>query len=157
MSFHSTMTSVGQHHPPFINSETEPTTTKAGMGWFKRSTRILKVRNAADSGWDVVQFAERIAHGAAGASETVDWSLALAHHLTLDADCTVTFSNPVAGATHVLEWTQNGTGGWTITLPSITWPDGTPTWDETASQTNIAALYYDGTRYIGKVVANGIT
>lgn len=38
-------------HPFVVVSETEPTFTLAGLGWFKESTTELKVRNAANTAW----------------------------------------------------------------------------------------------------------
>jgi hypothetical protein len=144
------------HHPPFVISESEPSPTKPGMGWAKRSTLELKVRNAADNAWDVFIPRGRLAHGATGTTETVDWSQAIAHHLTIDDDVTVTFSNPVAGYTYVIEAEQDGTGGHTLVLPSITWPDGAPTYSSGAGERDIFALYYDGSAYIGKVVGQAL-
>lgn len=59
------------------------------------------------------------AHGAMGATETFN-VLTGWHSGTFDANCTFTLSGAVSavGAQMLLELAQNGTGGWTITLPS---------------------------------------
>jgi hypothetical protein len=60
------------------------------------------------------------AHGATGATETIDPAVKW-HSLTLDTDCTLTFTGwPATGisCTFILEILQDGTGGRTITWPA---------------------------------------
>lgn len=80
-------------------------------------------------------------HGAAGATETIDLANGNYHAVTLDADCTFTFTGATNGVecSFTLELTENGTGGWDPTWPgSVVWPGGTaPTHDTTASTTTL--------------------
>jgi hypothetical protein len=59
-----------------------------------------------------------VAHGAAGATETVDVSAGATHTVTLDANLTLSFTNFPAGKdkTVAVDFVQNGTGGWTVTV-----------------------------------------
>ena len=59
------------------------------------------------------------AHGTMGATETFS-ALTGWHSGTFDANCTFTLSGATSGvaAQMILELAQNGTGGWTVTLPS---------------------------------------
>lgn len=61
-----------------------------------------------------------VAHGNTGSTETVDPAQGNWHTLTLDADCTLTLSAPTSGKLCEigLEITQDGTGGWALTLPA---------------------------------------
>lgn len=65
---------------------------------------------------------------------------------------TLTITNPVVGATYLIQVFQDGTGGRTIT----TWPTGTlwiggtaPTLTSTANARDVITFYYDGTNFIG--------
>lgn len=63
----------------------------------------------------------RVAHGTMGATETFDLDAGNWHTGTLDANCTFTFSNWAAtgsGDYLMLILTEDGTGGWTVTLPA---------------------------------------
>jgi hypothetical protein len=81
------------------------------------------------------------AHGAMGATETVDLTNGNSHAGTLDADCTFTFSGATNGVEcgFELELLEDGTGGWEPTWPgSVVWPGGTaPTHDTTADSVTI--------------------
>lgn len=67
---------------------------------------------------------------ATGATETLDLESGNVFDITLDASCTLTFSNPPASGragSFTLIVRQNGTGGWTLTYPaSVKWAGGTP-------------------------------
>lgn len=57
------------------------------------------------------------AHGATGATETIDLASGNWHSLTLNADCAITVSGFTAatGCSILVKVTQDGTGGWAIT------------------------------------------
>jgi hypothetical protein len=57
-------------HPPDVVSESDPGAIGAGKGWFKRSTRERRVRNAANSGWDLQTATDATPSGAAGGDLT---------------------------------------------------------------------------------------
>jgi len=75
-----------------------------------------------DGGLETLQ-----AHGATGATETINLASGNWHSLTLDANCTITVSGFTAakGCSALVKVTQNGTGGWAITWdPDIVWASG---------------------------------
>lgn len=89
------------------------------------------------------------AHGAAGATEDIDVSVADAHTVTLDQNCALTFSGAVASTVHrfVLVLTQSGAGSFTVTWPgTVLWPGGTdPTLSTAAgSIDDFTFITYDG-------------
>jgi hypothetical protein len=81
-------------------------------------------------------------HGSMGATEPFDPADGNVHTGTLNADCLVTLAAPIGSAAATLEaWiTQDGTGGWVLTVDaagggSFTWAGGTPTPDTMAGVT----------------------
>ncbi len=60
-------------------------------------------------------------------------------HITLTANCTLTFPSPAAGVSFTVALKQDATGGRTVTWPgSIIWPGAvTPTVTATAGRTDI--------------------
>jgi hypothetical protein len=89
--------------------------------------------------------------GNSGASLTINWATAHTQLTTLTANCTFTFSNPVAGDVYVLYLKQDGTGTRTVTWPgSVLWPGGTaPTLTTTINKVDIITFTYDGTNFRG--------
>lgn len=82
--------------------------------------------------------------------KTIDWNNGRRQYMTMTGNCTITFSNPVAGRTYVLELTQDATGSRIITRPSTV---KTPWWagavlSTTANAKDVVTLYYDGTNYL---------
>jgi hypothetical protein len=62
-----------------------------------------------------------------GAAETIDLANGNVHDITLDADCTFTFTSPAAGRARsfTLFVRQDSSGGWTATWPgSVEWGSG---------------------------------
>ena len=101
------------------------------------------------------------AHGSAGATETVDLSAGNYHTITLNADCTVSFSNWTNGVFCEIgvRTTEDGTGGWTPTFSGVTWPNGTAPTHTTTAATVTEYVFWssDGgsTIYGGQVGAGG--
>jgi hypothetical protein len=97
--------------------------------------------------------------GNSGAAKTIDWNDGNCQKLTLTGNCTLTLSNPVAGATYLLRISQDATGSRTITWPAaVHWSGGTaPVLTTTASRVDLIALYYDGTSYFGSQVGANYT
>jgi len=98
---------------------------------------------AAASGSGIVLFLD---HGTVGASEDIDQSAAAAHWITLDVNCTLTFSGAVATVdgdpvecAFRLYVEQDGSGTNVITWPgSVVWPDGVaPTLDTTGGSVEV--------------------
>jgi hypothetical protein len=94
--------------------------------------------------------------GAAGATETVDWSNGDLQTMTLDENVEITFSNAAAGQRLTLFMLQDGSGTNSITwADTITWQDGI-TWGDTyytktANKMNVVVIYYSGSAYFGMV------
>lgn len=82
-------------------------------GWFAATDVEAAL---AEMGGKVVGY---LAHGNMGAAETFDAGTGW-HSGTFDANCTLTLTGATSGlaAQMLLELAQNGTGGWTITLPA---------------------------------------
>ena len=88
--------------------------------------------------------------GNSGTAKTLDWDDGNVQALTMTGDCTLTLSNPVAGAVYVLELVQDATGNRAMTWPgTVKWgAAGAPTLSG-ASLTDLVTLYWNGTSYLG--------
>lgn len=92
---------------------------------------------------------------ASGTTETLDLANGNVHDVTLDDDCTLTFTGTVAsvacGFTLILR--QDGTGGHAVTWPaSVDWPGGTaPTVSDGASDVDVLTFVTvdNGTTWLG--------
>ena len=94
-------------------------------------------------------YSTRNAIGNSGATKTINWNDGNVQTITLTADCTLTFSNPKAGAVYQLLITQAATTK-AITWPTIKWVGGAaPTLTATAAAKDLVTLLYDGTSYYG--------
>lgn len=94
-------------------------------------------------------------HGNLGATETFDASVAGWHSGTVDADLTVTLTGATTGiaTSMILELTQDGTGGWTLTLPASVLNAAAleAAFDDTAGNTSLLLLMSrdGGTNWFG--------
>ena len=90
-----------------------------------------------------------------GSAQTIDWLAGEEYALTLTADCTLTFSNPIDGGRYVLVLQQDATGGWTVTWPaSVVWAGGVaPTLSAGAGAIDQVELLYlaASNQYLGTV------
>lgn len=89
-----------------------------------------------------------------GSSLTLDLANGTLQIITLTASCTFTFPTATAGKSFMMMLIQNGTGGWSVTWPSVTnavkWPGGTaPTITSTASKGDKYIFTADGTYWWG--------
>jgi len=91
--------------------------------------------------------------GDSGAALAIDWDDSNNQKITLTANTTLTFSNPIAGCWYQLRLVQNAVGSKTVTWPAnVKWQSGVaPTLTTTASYTDIIALYYNGTNYLATI------
>ena len=91
--------------------------------------------------------------GNSGASQTIDWDNGNTQHITLTANCTLTFSNPISGRKYTLIIKQGGGGSMTINWPgTVRWPGATaPTLTTTAAKTDYIGFIYNSvdSRYDG--------
>lgn len=90
--------------------------------------------------------------GTGGATKTIDWNEGNVQSVTLSANLTFTFTNPVTGAGYVLKITQDTTAR-TITWPAtVKWAGGAaPTLTATSGAIDIVSLLWDGTNYFGNI------
>lgn len=93
---------------------------------------------------------------------TISITTASVQILTLTGNCTYTFPTVAAGKSFLLVQRQDGTGGRTVTWPSVTnpvrWPSGVaPTITSTASRSDLLAFTSDGTVWYGRVIALNYT
>lgn len=111
-------------------------------------------------GWGIeseTQIGSKIYNiGTSGATKTIDFNNSNLQSITLTANCTFTFSNPLAGFTYVLEIIQDGTGSRLVTWPAaVKWSGGVaPTLTTTATKTDVCTFRYDGVSYFGKCDLN---
>ncbi len=149
---------------------TEPVVTKPFMPWFDTTTGILKMRNAADTGWiNVVQLANAQTFTAAqrgavaaltdGATITPDFAAGNNFSVTLGGNRTMANpTNLVAGQSGIIVITQDATGSRTLAFGSY-WKFATgtaPTLTTTAAAVDVLAYYVESstritTRLIGDV------
>jgi hypothetical protein len=72
----------------------------------------------------------------------------------LNVNTTLSFTNPRIG-TYIIKIKQDGTGGRTVTFPTIKWADdAVPTITTTANRTDLVTLIYDGTHYYATCLQN---
>jgi hypothetical protein len=123
---------------------------------------VEAVDNSGDATTDVTVLDTVPVHtvGAAGASLTLDAAAddGPIKTITLDDDCTLTFSAVTSGREiyMVLVLTQDGTGGWTVTWPgSVVWPSGgVPVLTTTAGGIDrlVVTTYDGGSTWFGGVI-----
>jgi hypothetical protein len=93
--------------------------------------------------------------GSTGTATAINWDNANNQSLTLTASTTVTFSNPLSGASYTLSITQGGSGSYTITWPTIKWAfNNPPVLTTTVGAIDVVNLYYDGANYLGTFALN---
>ena len=103
-----------------------------------------------------VNHQARIVEVAAGnitGAVALDWNDGNNQAGTLTGNVTLTLSNPIAGCWYQLRATQGGAGSYTVTWPAnVKWQSGVaPTLTTTVGRTDIIALFYDGTNYLGTI------
>lgn len=90
---------------------------------------------------------------ASGATQTLpDVTTATIDHITLTANCTLTFMGAAAGKSFLLVLKQDATGGRTVTWPgTVLWAAGTaPTLTVTAGKSDMFSFVcVDGTNWVG--------
>lgn len=89
-------------------------------------------------------------NGNSGASPNINWANGDRQKITLTGNATFTFSNAVEGQVLTLWLVQDGTGGRTVTLPTIKWPGGSaPTFSASANDIDMIVVRYNGSAYFG--------
>ncbi len=93
-------------------------------------------------------------NGNSGTSKAINWANGDRQKVTMTGNCTFTYSNAAAGQTLTLRIIEDGTGGYTVTLPTSKWPNGSAgTFTTTANAINLLIVYYDGTNYLSQLAA----
>jgi hypothetical protein len=86
---------------------------------------------------------------------TFNWNDGNIQTVTLTGNCTFAFSNPQSGASYQIVITQDGTGGRTITWPTVHWQNKTtPLLSNSANTVDVITLLYDGAKYLGLIAKN---
>jgi hypothetical protein len=126
-------------------------TANAGTGWAVTNDTVPTVDTDAidwaafGGGTSSANDTSLSTVASAGGTETLDVSVARTHDVTLDADCTFTFTGAVTAEAwyFTLVLRQDGTGGWDATWPgSVVWPGGVaPTLDTTASTLEVLTFF----------------
>lgn len=103
-------------------------------------------------------YASAFDAGSATGGKTLDWNNGNVQKLSLGGHASVSATNPQAGARYILE-INTGAGGFSVAWPSsVAWltPDGVaPIVPLSASKIAVAALQYNGTKYIGSYGDDG--
>lgn len=97
-----------------------------------------------------VGFKTLVDNGNSGTTKTIDWNSGNKQKVTLNGDCTFTFTAPLTIGNLTLELIGDAT------QRSLTWPAtviwigvvGEPVWSGDNGNKNIASFFYDGTNYI---------
>jgi len=95
--------------------------------------------------------------GSSGSGSTItwDWNEGNIQKILMTGNCLFIFTNPLAGASYQIIITQDGTGGRTITWPTIHWEGKTvPSLTGTANSVDVVTLTYDGVKYLGVMSKN---
>lgn len=120
---------------------------------------ITEMNNSALKEVKTITFNGVVAIGNFGASKTIDFGAGQYQAGTMTAACTFTFTAPPGPCTLHLEMTQDGTGGWAMTLPaSVKWDESYAAADKllktTAGARNKLVLAYNGTDYVANLLKN---
>jgi hypothetical protein len=104
----------------------------------------LTIDNNAVAKFGGQYYSEEFAAGNSGTAITINWRDANQQTVTLTGNVTLTLSNPVAGGRYMIVFTQDGTGGRTVTWPAaVKWAGGVaPTITATAGAIDICTLAY---------------
>ena len=98
-----------------------------------------------------ITFQAEFDNGASGAVPTIDWNVGQKQRITLTANATVSFTDPLGPANLLLKLIQDGSGNRDITWPgSVLWPGGNaPNLSNPGGSVDIVTFYFDGTNYYG--------
>jgi len=90
-----------------------------------------------------------------GVGPNANWNNSNVQQITIAANRTFTFSNPLTGGRYLLFIIQGTGGSRLVTWPTIRWRGGTaPTLSTAVGKVDIITLVYDGTHYYGDASLN---
>ena len=88
-------------------------------------------------------------NGNSGATYTIDWTKGDRQKITISASTTLSYTGAVAGQIITLLIIENGTGNFTIALPTSKWPNGNAlAFTTTPGAINTLTVMHDGTNYL---------
>lgn len=95
-------------------------------------------------------------NGNSSAAFTINLNKAQNQRITLNANCTLDFINPLPGFSYVLTLKQDGVGSRTVTWPSnVYWPFSVaPPLTVTPGRLDVINFYYNGTSFLGSFALN---
>jgi hypothetical protein len=105
-------------------------------------------------------FSTLVYKGNTTAAMTIDWSAGNEQYANVNANVTITLSNPQDGGRYAI-WLNSGSGAWGVTWPgTVLWPDGrAPILTQGSGKTDIFVLKYSTTlaKYLGSYNQNYAT
>jgi hypothetical protein len=131
-----------------INGNLDNTNIKASAGIAgTKLAATLTSKSITSSRWSGLYD-----NGVSGSSKTIDWANGDRQKIELTANCTLTFSNPLAGQAMGLIVVQDGSGSRTLSYPtSVKWANGEePTLTTTPAGIDVIILLYDGTNFLAQ-------
>lgn len=114
--------------------------------------QVLSVESGIPA-WHTLDVSQMTIGTQAIASTTIDWSTGNLFTQTLSANTTFTFSNQRSGQTIVVRLT-NTASNYTVTWPSLKWPNQTAPTMTTGAFSDVYTFVYDGTNVYGSFVQN---
>lgn len=130
--------------PQGVDTTSTPQFARMGLGTGAGLNATLTTNGQFDLGF--------INGGSCGSALTFNWNSGEIQRTTLTAaTCTLTFTNPIAGRTYLLQIAQDGTGGRLITWPgTVLWPAGVvPTLTAGANKIDLCQFVWNGASYLG--------
>jgi hypothetical protein len=118
---------------------TTPTFTRVGMGANVHANAVAIMAGQ--------YFSPLVDYGNSSDYATIDWNLGNDQKITLTANATFEFNNPLSGGRYVLLVFQDSTGGRTVSWPaSVVWPAGVaPTLTAGMNKMDLITFIYDAT------------
>ena len=94
-------------------------------------------------------FSDEYNAGSSGTAITIDWTLRNRQRVSVNNNCTITFTAPLGVTNILLKLTNASAGSKTVTWPgNVRWPNGTaPTLSSGSGAIDLINCYYDGTNY----------
>jgi len=102
---------------------------------------------SGDTAWSLtVDPSPRVDNGTKSAPFSIDFATGLSQRFVLGASTTITLTNGVPGALHLLEVVQDSGGSKAPTFSPV-FLGTTPTWSTVGNRRDLVSLYFDGTNY----------
>jgi hypothetical protein len=94
-------------------------------------------------------FSDEYNAGNSGTAITIDWTLRNRQRVSVNNNCTITFTAPLGVTNILLKLTNASAGSKTVTWPgTVRWPNATaPTLSAGSGAIDLINCYYDGTNY----------